>query len=814
MNWKPFLGAALLLSAVPGPANLSAQNAVQQEIQRRTGRQVSTEEIIDGLQRSGLSRSEVATRLQQQGLESSLADRYFDVLEGRAESAPEASESFIAALEQMGMVSSDAGEAALGASVSDVVEAQDATRTAAPDGGLAVFGKEVFDSPSSRFDPLRMGPVDPGYRLGATDEIRLILTGDVELAYTPTVTREGFIVIPDVGQVFVNGLTLSDLESVLYDRLGRVYSGVRRGATATTFFNVSLGRLRTNQVFLIGEVESPGARQISSVASTFNALHSAGGPTAIGSFREVLVRRGGETVETADLYDYLLTGDVSDDIRLEHGDVVFVPLSGPQVRVTGEVRRSAIYEMKDDEDLRDAIGFAGGLTAEGDPQRILIDRVIPSEDRVGQVQRRVLTVNLVSLPAESSVTLHDGDVIRVFGIRDMRRDRVTVQGPVLRPGDFELRAGMTLWDLIGQAGGLLPDAFRPVAHVSRLNEADSTRTLLQVSIEADASGTSVDDVGLVDQDLVTIFGNARLRIPETVGILGLVKDPGTYPLAQGMTAEDLILTAGGFSEGADGLQAEVVRPLAGSVRRDTIGQSFPLTLSGRLPWTLGDTSVAGSADAALFELQDGDQLFVRPLPGFVQVEAISITGEVLWPGTYGFRQRKERVVDLIRRSGGLTAQAYVPGTRLVRDGVPVALDLERALRRPGGDDDQLLRPGDDLTIPAYDGTVLVSGGVQVVARVQFQPGQSLGDYLDRAGGMVDRADRGKAYVQYANGRLNVSSKFLFFRNDPTIEPGSTIVVPLKAEDDEGFQLDQFLTRSMTILGSLATILIATNRLGN
>jgi len=813
MSWKPLIGAALALSAVLGTTHLSAQDSVVQEIQRLTGRSVTTEEVIDGLRRSGLSRAEVGQRLRQQGLDASLADQYFDVLEGQAEDAPAPAADFLAALELMGMISVEAGETALGASVADVVQAQDTTRAPAENAGLAVFGKEVFGSASTRFDPLRMGPVAPNYRLGPEDQIRLILTGDVELAYTPTVTREGFIVIPDVGQVFVNGLTLSDLENTLYDRLGRVYSGVRRGSGATTFFNVSLGNLRTNQVFLIGEMESPGAYQVSSVASTFNALYGAGGPTSIGSFREVLVRRGGDTVATVDLYDYLLTGDVSDDVRLEQGDVVFVPLAGPQVRVTGEVRRSAIYELRAGEGLRAAIRFAGGLAAEGDPERILIDRVIPSAERRGQVQRRILTVSLAALPADSSITLRDGDVIRVFGIRDMRRDRVTLQGPVLRPGDYELLPGMTVWDLIRQAGGLLPDAFRSVAHVSRLNESDSTRTLTQVSLQEDQSGASQDDLELVDQDLVRVFANTRLSIPMTVGVLGLVKDPGTFPLARGMTAEDLILLAGGFTGAADGLAVEVVRPLPGMVRTDTISVTLPLSLSGRIPWRLEETSGPTGADAATFILEDGDRLFVRPLPGFVEVESIRVSGEILRPGDYGFQRRREHVSDLIRRAGGLTVEAYVAGAQLVREGVPVALDLGRALQQPGGEYDLLVHPGDLLSVPPYVATVLVRGAVRVESRVPFLEGLSLGDYVARAGGTGDRADRWKAYVQYANGSLDVSSKFLFFKTDPRIQPGSTIVVPTKEEGDEGFQLDQFLTRTITILGSLATVWIAADRIG-
>ncbi|MBT5045208.1 MAG: polysaccharide biosynthesis/export family protein, partial [Gemmatimonadales bacterium] len=264
MNWKSLLVSALLVSAAFGTQDLRAQDVVQQAIQARAaGRQVSTEEIIAGLRESGLSRAQVAQRLRQQGLDPALADQYFDVLEGGADEAVAPSADFLAALEQMGMVFEDAGAELLDMDLeADALAALD---IAEDEGGLTVFGTEVFSSGTTRFDPMRMGPVDASYRLGPDDQLRLVLTGDVELAYTLGVTREGSIVIPDVGQVSVNGRTLSDLENVFYERLGRVYSGFRRGADATTFFDASLGRLRTNQVFLIGEVEAPGAYQISSV---------------------------------------------------------------------------------------------------------------------------------------------------------------------------------------------------------------------------------------------------------------------------------------------------------------------------------------------------------------------------------------------------------------------------------------------------------------------------------------------------------------------------------------------------------------------
>jgi polysaccharide biosynthesis/export protein len=383
---------------------------------------------------------------------------------------------------------------------------------------------------------------------------------------------------------------------------------------------------------------------------------------------------------------------------------------------------------------------------------------------------------------------------------------------VFRPGDYTLFSGMTAWDLVSRAGGLLPDAFRPVVHISRLNEADSTRTLMQMAFGDEEAGAPVENRELVDQDILMVFGSAELRVPETVSIVGSVKNPDSYDLARGMTAEDLILLAGGFAEGANGLNVEIMRPLPGLVRGDTIGVTYSLSLDGSVPWALGEASAPEGLAASDFSLMDGDRVFVRQMSGFVRFEVATVVGEVSRPGAYGFRTRRDRVSEFVALAGGFTPEAYIPGARLVRDSVLVGLELERALASPFGEEDLILRPGDRLEIPEYDGTVMIMGEVRVVSRVPFGQGLSLDDYLERAGGVGEDGDRGKAYVEYANGWRDVSSKFLFFRSDPGVQPGSTIIIPPK-EGGEGFRVDEFLTRTLSIMGTLATVMIAAKQLG-
>ena len=249
------------------------------------------------------------------------------------------------------------------------------------DSGFTIFGLDFFRSGSTQFDANLSGPVDPNYRVGPGDQLVLVLTGDVEQSYNLNVTREGFVVIPQVGQLWVNNLTLAELENVLYSRLGRVYSGVRRGAGATTHFYITPARLRSNQVYIVGDVMKPGSYRVSSAGTALTALYAAQGPSENGSLRQIEIRRGSGRVDVLDVYDYLLKGDASHDVRLDNGDRVFVPVHGPRVRIVGEVIRPATYEMKQGETLADALRFAGGFNATAARRRVQIERIVPPSDR-------------------------------------------------------------------------------------------------------------------------------------------------------------------------------------------------------------------------------------------------------------------------------------------------------------------------------------------------------------------------------------------------------------------------------------------------
>jgi protein involved in polysaccharide export with SLBB domain len=685
---------------------------------------------------------------------------------------------------------------------------------------LSVFGSEVFSGPTGRFDVIATGPVDSDYRVGPGDVIRLLATGGVQILYGLRVDGDGYVVVPEVGRVLVNGLTLSELQQRMSSQLGRVYSGVQSGAIQVA---VSLGELRTNQVFVLGEVQFPNGYQVSSLATLFHVLHAAGGPKPTGSFRSIQVRREGQVIREIDLYRYLLSGDSSDDIRLLQGDIVFVPLAGPQVALSGQVRRPAIFELRPGEDLRSALAFAGGFQPDARVDQLNVYRILPPEARTGARDRVLVDVSLDQLQVGAEpIAVFDRDSVVVQGIRGERANVVTVEGQVERPGEYEFRDGMSIWQLVDRAGGLLPDAFLARAHVIRTNQGDSTFTLEVASLDRDPGGAPIDDLALQDQDRVVIFGRPRLEVPRMVSIEGYVKEPGVYPLGRGMTVEDLILSAGGYTEGADGVEAEVSRLRLGLNRADSISITTLVALTPTIPWpydgrvdrAIADAASRPSDDGAApairadeFMLESGDRVFVRQLPGYVEPASIVVTGEVMRPGPYPLTLRDERLSSVLARAGGPTEEGYIAGARMVRDSVLVGIDLERILSDPGGPADLVLQAGDQLEIPRYDQTVTVTGAVAFSSRIPYQRGRSLSNYLAEAGGTLHDADRARVIVEYANGSRAITRKTLGVRRDPEVRPGSTIVVPFE-DPGQGTNWDVILTKTLTITGTLATVILA------
>src|SRR4051812_45066449 len=403
------------------------------------------------LSRSGMTRDQIRARLRAEGYPEDLLNQYMPGATGTPTSP---GTDVFSAVQELGIADSAdvlalqslsrSSGTAFDSFVLDSVQRARARRAmradsvearAQADSGFNIFGLDIFLSQNAGFDANRAGPVDANYRLNGGDRLVLILTGDVQEAYTLDVTREGFVVIPQVGQLYVANLTLAQLDELLYARLGRVYSGVRRGAGATTRFSVSVSRLRSNQVFVLGDVARPGSYMISSTGTALTALYAAGGPTGNGSMRRVQVKRGGAVVSSLDLYDYLLRGDATHDPRLENGDIVFVPPRMMRVRIVGEVIRPGTYELKDGETLDDLLSAAGGLKSDASNRRVHIERVLPAEQRTAGRDRVTLDVTTDGDgQALARTALEGGDVVHVLGVASRIRNTIDVEGNVWSPG--------------------------------------------------------------------------------------------------------------------------------------------------------------------------------------------------------------------------------------------------------------------------------------------------------------------------------------------------------------------------------------------
>lgn len=663
------LGFAAPGAALVGDADgvvLEAQDpeALRRRAEQLLGRPISNTEILQWLRQSDLTPEEIRNALEARGFPREAADAYLEVLEGRAASVGEGADptALISILGGMTPEGLPQAEGGLGAVPSPRAARGD---TAEMPAGPPIFGRDLFDRATSQFIPVTTGPVPPDYRLGPGDELVLALTGDVEAAYELPVTREGWILIPDVGRVLVNGLTLDELEDVLFRRLGDVYSGIGPEGQATTFFNVSLGDLRTTQVYVMGEVEEPGAYTLSSMATALTALYWAGGPTTAGSFRRARVNRGGETVREIDLYDYLLGGDASQDVRLEQGDIVFVPTAGERVEVDGAVTRPALYELAEGETLRDAIEFAGGFQPYADLRRVQIERVLPPDEREPGRSRAVVDVSLAGLEDAAAVPLRNGDRVTVFAVLETTRNQIALTGAVWRPGTYGAEPGLRLWDLIERAGGLLPDVYEGRAQIQRLDESEYRRRLIPVSLERDADGNPVENPPLEGMDQVFVYAKRNLRETRVVSIGGWVREPGVYPYADGMSVRDLILKAGGLRPGAFLGHAEVSRVVFSQAHTDTLTRSFRVPLDSTYV-ELSALPEGGGAAASDFGLRDLDAVFVRKAPGFDPQETVVVTGQVLLPGPYALETRGERLSDIIERAGGLTPEAYPEALQLWR----------------------------------------------------------------------------------------------------------------------------------------------------
>lgn len=691
------------------------------------------------------------------------------------------------------------------------------------DSGFVIFGLDFFRNATSQFDPNLSGPVDASYKINPGDRLVLVLTGDVEQSYTLDVTREGFIVIPQVGQIFVNNLTMRELENVLYSRLGRVYSGVRRGGGATTHFYITPARLSSNQIYVTGDVLRPGSYRISSAGTALSALYAARGPSDNGSLRNVLIRRGGVAVDTLDVYDYLLNGNTAHDVRLNNSDLVFVPIHAARVRIVGEVARPATYEMRPSETLADALRFAGGFTATAARRRVQIERVVPPAQRGPGGRDRTVT-EIVSDEFMTgngpSIPVVAGDVIRVFTVASRVRNRIYVRGDVWSPGSQGIAPGMRVSDALRLAGGVRPDVYLGQVLITR-TLPDSTRIQLRAALR-DTTGAVINDIPLQEDDEIRIFSVSEFRPTRYVAINGAVRKSGQFPYREGMTIRDLALLAGGLDQSAYLSEAEIAR-LPENREGGVTARTFRVPLDSSYLFERGPDGKylgppglpAPSGPNPDVVVQPYDNVLILRQPNWELQRTAVIAGEVKYPGRYSLRTKTEKITDLIERAGGLTPDAYANGVTFYRTsrGVGrIGIELPDVLRNKKSLDNLPLQDGDSLFIPRYNAVVNVQGAVNSPVAVTYSPGKTLEYYIRAAGGPSRKADIKRAYVTQPNGKVEArESNFLLPDGMPRPSAGSTVFVPERDPADKPLDFLQSTGAIAQIAASLIALVIALRR---
>lgn len=658
-----------------------------------------------------------------------------------------------------------------------------------------IFGSELYTSVAPSFEPNLKMATPLNYVLGPDDELLVTVYGVQEYTGELLVSDEGNVNVPNVGQIRVAGLTIEAAAQKLKTVMGNsVYPYLKNGGAK---LSVTLNKIRSIKVTVIG-ANRPGNYTLSSLSTVFNALYVAGGPTEFGSFREIELVRNNKVERKIDLYRMLLKGDQSDNIGLKDNDVIRIPAYKKRVELQGQVKRPGIFEVLPGERFQNVLEFASGFT---DTAYTAIVKAFQNSDRERKV-KDVPAAEYQQYQPES------GDVFVVSKILNRFQNRVKINGAVFRPDVYELTTGLTVADLIRKADGLKEDAYTGRAQILRLQD-DLRRSILSFDVRKALTGDTAHNLLLKREDEILISSILDLRDSFKVTIQGEIRMPGEYDYVENLTLRDIILQAGGFTDAAY-KSIEIAR----LIKRDSIAATDNRASSIINTEIDGDLSINSNA----VTIMPFDVITVRRKAGYTLPESVLISGQIQYPGPYVLSNRSERVSDLLKRSGGYTPDAYPEGAFIKRyltdeekrkkedakeiqknisnkdtatlreldessrkSFVRIPIDLPSIMNAPGSIQDLVLRTGDELVIPKFDGQVKISGAVLLETQVPFDIKNNLKDYISSAGGYSGDSWKKNTYVVYPNGKAATAKHFLFFKSYPKIRPGSEIVVPKKPE---------------------------------
>ena len=676
--------------------------------------------------------------------------------------------------------------------------------------GKRIFGHDIFNRRALTFEPNMNIATPQSYVLGPGDQVIVDVYGASQKSMQLTISPEGEVTVPGYGPIYVSGMTVAGANAKIRSTLGSRYS--------SSNVKVTVGRTRSIMVNVMGEVKVPGTYTLSAFSTVFHALYMAGGINDLGTLRNIKVFRNGNLVTVVDIYEYILNGRLAGNIPLQEGDVIQVGPYDCLVGITGNVKRSMFYEMRKNESVETLIKYAGGFTGEAYRKSVRLTR---------QSGERYAVFNVDEFDM-SSFKLEDGDAVTVDGMLNRYENMVEVKGAIFRPGKYQLgKEVASVRGLIDAAEGVTEDAFTARGVLHRMKE-NRTLEVVPVDIRGILAGT-VPDIPLQNEDVLFVPTQADLQSERTLTITGEVMSPGTYQYADNTTLEDLVLQAGGLTDAASTVKVDVSRRV-----RDPKATTAPREISKTYSFSLKEGFVVDGTPG--FVLEPYDIVHVRRSPGFRTPRNIYVEGEVLYEGNQTISNKNMRLTDAIKMAGGVTPDAYVKGTRLIRklnddeksrrrfllkqlryqsedkdtidvdqldlgDTYSVGIYLDKALENPGSEYDVVLREGDRIVVPEYSGTVKVSGNVMYPNTVSYHAGKGYKWYVNQAGGFGNRAKKGKTWIVYQNGTMAQVG------HGTKVEPGCEIIVPTKSPFDYSklTQLIQIGTNLTTLAAMIVIV---------
>ncbi|CAN5495655.1 SLBB domain-containing protein [soil metagenome] len=763
--------------------SLSAQNLATVNIDNITDVEIKTyyTKAVD----NGLSEDDMLRILQEKGLPdeqiNKLSERLTNIKTGTGTKIPGDKSSTYSTEKINRYVNKDAG----------MVPMQNVERD------ISVFGSELFTSNSLVFEPNLRIPTPTGYIVGPDDELIINVFGFSEKTYNVSVSAEGNIYIPQVGPLFVNGLSIEQAAERIKSKLAStIYKAINSGQTSV---RVSLGKIRSIRVTVIGEAKKPGTLTVSSLTTLFNLLYLCGGPSAFGSYRKIELIRGNQLKKTVDLYAFLLKGDQKDNVMLQEGDVVRIPYYATRLQLTGNVKRKGKYELVAGETFDDVLKFSGGFSDNAFKSGITVYQLTETE-------RKILDINKNQF---GNYAPQSGDSIVVGKLLNRFENKLTIKGAVMRPGEYQLSGGLTLKQLIEKAGGVQEDVYTRRGSISRLSENNSPQ---QVSFNIDSVMNGLTTISLKKNDEITVYSILDLRAPYEISIDGFVTKPGKYQWAENMTVKDILLKAGGITEAGDIENIEIARRLEDvNISKLNHVQTEILTLN------LSDTS--NKSDIVL---KPYDVINIRQRPNYVSQRIVYLDGMVINPGRYTLQMSGDRISDLMKRAGGFRPNADTTSMiirRLIKknetteererifskllnigqdslnssesikreifkDHENISIDLSKALKQPQSSENMLLEDGDIITIENNTNLVKVSGEVYYPTIIPFKPNENLKYYIEKSGSYTQAARKSGTLVIYPDGKAKRVSRFLFFKKYPEVVSRSEIFVPQKSDKNK------------------------------